>query len=314
MTHKIAEDEAIIAELEHAQEWMRVPDYAEKFSLVDMVAWANARPLTLFRRCADALRAAISARDADRAALEDAKNQMLELSRSVPYRAGSPYGYLLVDERAIKDAARGAYDVLATCLRSRAAKVREEAPFLVDHEKELDLTPQPDDDEPRLIEKEIARVIAAAKVLENFQTRAAAWGTAAFGEQMVVETSLSVKAERNHRLLEETLELVQSLGASKEEASQLVDYVYDRPAGEPKQEVGGVMVCIALLCHQNGIDMGHAAETELARIWTKIDVIRAKRAAKPEFGPLPGSAAAQKSQPSGKGHKGRRKCLPETKR
>ncbi|WP_457817370.1 hypothetical protein, partial [Staphylococcus aureus] len=35
------------------------------------------------------------------------------------------------------------------------------------------------------------------------------------------------------------------------------------------------------------MDMHAAGETELARIWTKVDQIRAKQAAKPKHSPLP---------------------------
>lgn len=93
--------------------------------------------------------------------------------------------------------------------------------------------------------------------------------------------------ERNHRFLEEALELVQSLGCTASEAHQLVDYVFGRPIGEPMQELGGVQVTLAALCFPHGLDMEAAAETELARVWTKIDKIRAKQAAKPKHSPLP---------------------------
>jgi hypothetical protein len=125
---------------------------------------------------------------------------------------------------------------------------------------------------------------------KSFQERVADWGRAAFGEQMIVETSLSVKAERCHRFMEESLELVQAAGTTKEEVLQLVDYVYSRPVGELPQEIGGTLVCLAALCWKFGEDMDALGEQELARIWTKIDAIRAKRAAKPEFGPLPGKS------------------------
>jgi hypothetical protein len=95
------------------------------------------------------------------------------------------------------------------------------------------------------------------------------------------------KVERNHRFLEEALELVQALGCSREDCLQLVAYVYGRPVGEPSQEAGGVMVTLAALCLASGLDMDEAAETELARVWTKIDVIRAKQAAKPRGSALP---------------------------
>lgn len=95
------------------------------------------------------------------------------------------------------------------------------------------------------------------------------------------------KVERNHRFLEEAIELVQSLGCTSSEAYQLVDYVYSRPGGTTFQEAGGVMVTLAALCLAQGMDMNAAGDTELARVWGKIDAIRAKQAAKPKHSPLP---------------------------
>jgi NTP pyrophosphatase (non-canonical NTP hydrolase) len=98
------------------------------------------------------------------------------------------------------------------------------------------------------------------------------------------------KEERSHRFIEEALELIQACGTSKSEALQLVDYVFNRPVGETSQEVGGVMVTLAALCLAHKLDMHQAAETELARIWTKVEQIRAKQAAKPKHSPLPEQA------------------------
>jgi hypothetical protein len=108
------------------------------------------------------------------------------------------------------------------------------------------------------------------------------WLMSCFGREIS-----SDKVERNHRFLEEALELVQSLGCSASEAYQLVDYVYGRPDGDPPQEVGGVMITLAGLCFANDMDMADAGDTELARIWTKMPEIRAKQAAKPKNSPLP---------------------------
>lgn len=116
----------------------------------------------------------------------------------------------------------------------------------------------------------------------SFQLRVRRWMLACFGEAIAYDT-----AERSHRFLEEALELVQSLGCSKEDAHTLVEYVYGRPVGEPYQEVGGVKVTLAALCEAAGLDESAHGETELARIWTKIDAIRAKQAAKPKIGPCP---------------------------
>lgn len=120
-----------------------------------------------------------------------------------------------------------------------------------------------------------------------FQQRVQPWLLACFGAEIAAD-----RAERNHRFLEESLELVQSCGCTAIEAHQLVDYVYGRPVGEPAQETGGVMVTLAALCLANSLDMHQAGETELARIWTKVEAIRAKQAAKPKHSPLPGAARA----------------------
>jgi NTP pyrophosphatase (non-canonical NTP hydrolase) len=117
---------------------------------------------------------------------------------------------------------------------------------------------------------------------QTFQSRVQPWMTACFGEEIS-----SDKVERNHRFLEEALELVQSCGCSKDEAIQLVEYVYGRDRGEMEQEVGGVMVTLAAHCLAHGADMHQCGETELARIWTKVEKIRAKQAAKPKNSPLP---------------------------
>lgn len=118
--------------------------------------------------------------------------------------------------------------------------------------------------------------------LPPFQTRVADWMQSCFGEAISAD-----KVERNHRFLEEALELVQSHGCTASEAHQLVDYTFGRPIGDPVQEVGGVMVTLAALCSAAGINTDRAAEAELTRVWLMIDTIRAKQAAKPKHSPLP---------------------------
>jgi hypothetical protein len=118
----------------------------------------------------------------------------------------------------------------------------------------------------------------------TYQQRIQKWLVACFGDDIAGDLQ-----ERNHRFLEEALELTQACGCTKEEALQLVDYVYGRPIGEPSQEVGGVMVTLAGLCSANGINLEAAAEAELCRVWTKVEQIRAKNAGKPKFSPLPGA-------------------------
>lgn len=119
---------------------------------------------------------------------------------------------------------------------------------------------------------------------ENFQGRVDRWVIECFGMDIRND-----KIERNHRFLEEALELVQSLNCSREEAHKLVDYVFDRPVGNPHQEAGGVMVTLAALCTPNNLSMEDEAEIELYRINLPAikEKIRAKQAAKPKHSPLP---------------------------
>ncbi len=118
----------------------------------------------------------------------------------------------------------------------------------------------------------------------SFQQRIGPWMLECFGEVIAADTQ-----ERNHRFLEESLELVQACGATASEAHQLVDYVYGRPVGEKAQEAGGAMVTLAALCRAQSIDMHECGEIELARISepSLVEKIRAKQAAKPKHSPLP---------------------------
>lgn len=118
--------------------------------------------------------------------------------------------------------------------------------------------------------------------IKSFQERVDPWLLQCFGESISRN-----KLERNHRFIEESIELVQSLGCTKEDVLMLVDYVFDRPLGDPYQEVGGVMVTLAALCLANDLDMHDDGEIELNRIWGKMDVVRQKQLTKPKNTPLP---------------------------
>jgi hypothetical protein len=150
----------------------------------------------------------------------------------------------------------------------------------------------PDERSVPLFTAEQMRDYAAAAHLAPLQQRVQPWMTACFGPAISADTQ-----ERNHRFIEEALELVQACGATQSEAHQLVDYVYGRPVGEKVQEVGGVMVTLAALCLAQGLDMHQAGEVELARIWTKVEQIRAKQAAKPKHSPLPAAAPVAAQEP-----------------
>ena len=127
----------------------------------------------------------------------------------------------------------------------------------------------------------------ATRTLLSYQKRVRHWMDACFGNEISYDV-----AERNFRFLEEALELAQSCGATADEARTLIDYVFSRPVGDARQEVGGVEVTLAALCNARGIDLDEAREAELSSVWSKVEQIRAKHESKPKGirSPLPGGA------------------------
>lgn len=116
----------------------------------------------------------------------------------------------------------------------------------------------------------------------TFQKRAFEWAVFCFGPVIPRD-----KLERSDRLLEEVFELLQSGSYPPERVAMLRDYVWSRPVGEPSQELGGTYVTLAAYSEAHDLDMRDAAETELARVWDKAEVIRAKQLTKPKGSPLP---------------------------
>lgn len=127
-----------------------------------------------------------------------------------------------------------------------------------------------------------ASTASGSNALGAFQLGVKAWLEACFGQEIA-----SDKEERCHRFVEEALELAQACGCTKKDVLELVHYVFNRPAGEKEQEVGGTMVTLAGLCQASGMDMQSCADRELSLNWTKVEKIRAKQAAKPKNSPLP---------------------------
>ncbi|PVD52386.1 hypothetical protein DC498_09755 [Terrimonas sp.] len=115
---------------------------------------------------------------------------------------------------------------------------------------------------------------------ESFQQRVNEWMQACFGAALSKD-----KMERNHRFLEEALELIQSLGCTKSEAHQITEYVFSRPVGETYQECGGVMITLAALSTSASLNMFTCGEEELKRIWKHVEQIRTKQQGKPKHLP-----------------------------
>lgn len=134
------------------------------------------------------------------------------------------------------------------------------------------------------VRAEVLFRFAMALETPPFQAQVFQWAKECFGAAIAIDP-----VERLHRFTEEALELGQAIGMTRHEAMQLVDYVYGRPRGSPRQEAGGVMVTLAALCEASSADMDECAREELKRCWENIEKIRAKQRAKPKFGPLPGS-------------------------
>ncbi len=116
-----------------------------------------------------------------------------------------------------------------------------------------------------------------------FQKRVDLWARECFGDAVADDTPT-----RMARFFEEVCEALQAEDFPREWLDQLIARVYSREKGEIKQEIGGVMVTLAAWCNAKRIDLELAAETELARCLRNIELIRAKNATKPQFGPLPG--------------------------
>jgi hypothetical protein len=117
---------------------------------------------------------------------------------------------------------------------------------------------------------------------QHLQPRVQPWMMACFGPEISAD-----RVERGDRLLEEVFEFLQSCGYDVKRVAALRDYVWGREPGVPFQEAGGVMITLAAYCLAHELDMHAAGEAELVRIWTKVEKIRAKQAAKPTGSALP---------------------------
>jgi len=121
--------------------------------------------------------------------------------------------------------------------------------------------------------------------LDHLQGQVGSWLIQMWGEGPAFNT-----AERVQRFQEESNELCQAMGLTREEAHMLVDYTWNRPAGEPFQEVGGAMTTLAALCYAAGLDLQAATVAEFNRCNgpAVMQRIREKQALKPKSSPLPG--------------------------
>lgn len=123
--------------------------------------------------------------------------------------------------------------------------------------------------------------------IKEFQSEVKRWALSIFPTAYVYN-----RRERAHRMLEEAMELAQACGCNKEEARDLMNYVWSRPVGQPNKELGDLAVTTAALAEGCGLDLEICANLQLQDCWDKRDTIAAKQASKFDNSSLPGGLPA----------------------
>jgi hypothetical protein len=96
------------------------------------------------------------------------------------------------------------------------------------------------------------------------QTTAARWAERCFGRAVVDD-----KRERVTRILEEAIELAQAEGLDADTVERLTRRVYAKPPGEPKQELGGLGVCVLVYAEATGVSADALEAGEVETILTR---------------------------------------------
>lgn len=95
------------------------------------------------------------------------------------------------------------------------------------------------------------------------QARVLAWAVESFGE------IAKNRDERAARLVEEAIEIAQAEGVPLDVLKRIAERVYERPAGELGQEIGGLGITLDALAENAGYDVRLETERELACILSK---------------------------------------------
>jgi hypothetical protein len=106
----------------------------------------------------------------------------------------------------------------------------------------------------------------------SFQRLVAEWILTTLGEE-----SATNGAERVLRLVEEAVELAQACGVDAATVHRLVDYVFERPVGDPPKEIAGCMVTLYGAASALGVDADEEFRKELLRIQQPEVVERVRR-------------------------------------
>lgn len=90
------------------------------------------------------------------------------------------------------------------------------------------------------------------------------WTQAAFGDEEANDLK-----QRALRMLEEVIELYQSVDGDKAQAHELLDYVFSRPKGDHAQELGGVGCTVLAFAAAAGTSADMCEAVEVARVLSK---------------------------------------------
>lgn len=121
----------------------------------------------------------------------------------------------------------------------------------------------------------LVAAVAKLAMIPRRQTAALAWVHETFG------AAAMRKDERVYRVVEEVAELAQAVGVPRRHCECIIGYVYDRPAGDVRQEVGGVRLTLLSLAEVLGVDALEEEGRELARVQSlPADKFRARHAEK----------------------------------
>ena len=109
-------------------------------------------------------------------------------------------------------------------------------------------------------------------ILQTLQRISFEWGIRSFGNDHMHDFQI-----RGLRFAEEAVELAQCAQVPKETMHLLIETVYSRPRGEVRQEIGGSLVTLSVLCELLGYDMEQCFENEVRRVLSKSPEHFAKR-------------------------------------
>jgi len=133
-----------------------------------------------------------------------------------------------------------------------------------------------------------AVVMPATDAREQRQELVGTWCLAAFGPDQAASVP-----QRGLRLAEEAIEAAQAAGCEREMLHRLVDHIFDRPAGELGQELGGVGVTLLALARAAQLSAERCEVVEIERVLAKpLEHFTARNEAKNAAGFLAAQSAA----------------------